>query len=140
MGRWEGPGCWLFQKAQTLPVLGKRDVLRGGCRDQPWLGKGQVYLAFGKAEQPVKAPKQAGVQLSAAYLLGIWLCRPGLVLSTRTMEMKQVLAALTELMKKQINPTFSGLRTSQVSPHLLAPRGSHSFLAVRALLSARRPV
>ena len=70
MERWEGPGCWLFQKAQTLPVLGKGDVLRGGCRDQPWLRKGQVYLAFEKAEQPVKAPKKAGVQLSSAYLLG----------------------------------------------------------------------
>lgn len=62
------------------------------------------------------------------------------MLSTRTMEIKQVLAVLTEQMKKQINPLFSGLRTSQVSPHLLAPRGSHPFLAARALLSIRRPV
>lgn len=71
MERWEGLGCWLFQKAQTLPVLGKGDVLHGGCRDQPWLGKEQVYLAFEKAEEPVKAPKKAGVQLSSAYLLGV---------------------------------------------------------------------
>lgn len=66
-----GAGLLAFQKAQTLPVLGKGDVLRGGCRDQPWLRKGQVYLAFEKAEQPVKAPKKAGVQLSSAYLLGV---------------------------------------------------------------------
>lgn len=140
VGRWEGLGCWLFQKAQALPFLGKGDVLPGGCRHQPWMGKGQVYPAFGKAAQPVKAPKQAGIQLSSAYFLGVSLCRPGLVLSTRTMEIKQVLAVLTELMKKQINPMISGLRTSQVSSHLLALQGSRPFPAGRARLSTRGPV
>ena len=104
------------------------------------MGKGQVYLAFGKAEQPVKTPKQAGIQLSSAYLLGVSLCRPGLVLSTRTMEIKQVLAVLTELMKKHINPMFSGLRTSQVSSHPLALQGSCPFLAGHAPLSTHHPV
>ena len=104
------------------------------------MGKGQVYLAFGKAEQPVKTPKQAGIQLSSAYLLGVSLCRPGLVLSTRTMEIKQVLAVLTELMKKHINPMFSGLRTSQVSSHPLALQGSCPFPAGHAPLSTHHPV
>ena len=40
VGWCEGPGRGLLQKVLTLLVLGKEDVLHGGCRDQPWLGSG----------------------------------------------------------------------------------------------------